>query len=428
MDLSDPMAADPSLGTGQPVGAEQPGGKEQPMGAAQPVGADPLTSLEAGPVRLLVIQPTPFCNLDCDYCYLPDRGDRSRLAFELLEAAVERVLESPWFDGPFTLLWHAGEPLTLPIAFYDEAGERIRRLLEQRGLPPWTVQQSLQTNATTINGAWCDCFERNGIHVGVSMDGPAALHDAHRVTRTGLPTYAAVMRGIGWLQRRGIPFQVICVLTAASLDHAAAMADFFLEHGITDVGFNMEETEGSNARSSLEAEGGERLALEARYRAFLGLFWERCQAQPERLRIREFDGVTSLACSGDRLGFTDMNRPFAIVNVDVHGNVSTFDPELLSVTTADYGTFSFGNVRSHSLEQLAATPLFQRVSAEIAAGVSLCRRSCEYFGLCGGGAGSNKYWEHGRFDVSATQHCRFRIQLVADVVVEGMERELGLAS
>jgi uncharacterized protein len=58
--------------------------------------------------------------------------------------------------------------------------------------------------------------------------------------------------------------------------------------------------------------------------------------------------------------------------------------------------------------------------------VERCRSSCEYFGLCGGGAGSNKYWEHGSFDCSITQHCRYRIQLVADVVVDGMERELGL--
>jgi uncharacterized protein len=381
-----------------------------------------------GPVRLLVIQPTPFCNLDCDYCYLPDRGNRSRIGFEVLEAAVERVLDSPWFDGGFTLLWHAGEPLTMPIAFYDEATARINGLLERRGLPPGTIVQSLQTNATTINAAWCDCLERNGIHVGVSMDGPAFLHDAHRVTRTGLPTHAAVMRGIGWLQRRGLPFQVICVLTAESLHHAEAMADFFLEQGIADVGFNMEETEGVNAHSSLDATGAARLALEERYRAFMATIWRRSREQPDRLRIREFDGVASLASSGARLGATDMNTPFVIVNVDAAGNTSTFDPELLSVTTAEYGDFSFGNVRSDSLERMAATAKFQRVAAEIAAGVERCRSSCEYFGLCGGGAGSNKYWEHGSFDCATTQHCRYRIQLVTDVVVDGMERELGLAS
>jgi uncharacterized protein len=381
-----------------------------------------------GPVRLLVVQPTPFCNLDCDYCYLPDRGDRTRISFDVLEAAVERVLDSPYFAGEFTLLWHAGEPLMAPIAFYDEATQRISQLLEERGLPPTTIVQSLQTNATVIDAAWCDCFERNHIHVGVSMDGPAFLHDAHRVTRTGLSTHAAVMRGIDWLARRQIPFQVICVLTADALDHADAIADFFLQHGIVEVGFNMEETEGANSHSSLDAGGAAQAALEQRYRAFMGRLWQRSREQPGRLCIREFDGIASIACSQARMVQTDMNTPFVIVNVDAKGQVSTFDPELLSVKTAEYGDFSFGNVLEDSLESLAGTEKFRRVAAEIRAGVELCRGSCEHFGLCGGGTGSNKYWEHGRFDCTQTQHCRYRIQLVADVVLDGLEQELGLTA
>ena len=376
-----------------------------------------------GPVRLLVLQPTPFCNLDCDYCYLPNRDDRSRLSLEILEAALERVLESPYVNGGFTLLWHAGEPLTVPIAFYDAATECIRQALARRGLPPETIVQSLQTNATVIDAAWCDCFIRNGIHVGVSMDGPAFLHDAHRRTRTGLGSHGATMRGIGWLQRRGIPFQVICVLTADALDHADTLFDFFSGHGINTVGFNMEETEGENAQSTLERPDGER-----RYKLFLERFWQRMAEQPGLLRLREFDGIASLACSDERLQNTDMNAPFMIVNVDARGNVSTFDPELLSVQTEEYGDFSFGNVLQHSLAELADTDKFQRVLAEISSGVERCRQSCAYFGLCGGGAGSNKYWEHGTFDCSVTQHCRYRIQLVADVVLDGMEKQLGLTA
>ena len=393
-------------------------------------GADVIVAADQGdgPVRLLVVQPTPFCNLDCDYCYLPDRGDRTRMSYEVLEAAVARVLDSPYFGGEFTLLWHAGEPLMVPIAFYDEATQRIGRLLAERGLPPTTIVQSLQTNATVIDAAWCDCFERNRIHVGVSMDGPAFLHDAHRVTRTGLSTHAAVMRGIDWLARRQIPFQVICVLTADALDHADAIADFCLQHGIVAVGFNMEETEGANRHSSLDAAGGGQGALEERYRAFMARLWQRSRAQPGRLCIREFDGIASIACSQARMVQTDMNTPFVIVNVDAKGQVSTFDPELLSVKTAEYGDFSFGNVFEDSLASLAGTEKFRRVAAEIRAGVELCRASCEHFGLCGGGTGSNKYWEHGRFDCTQTQHCRYRIQLVADVVLEGLEQELGLTA
>ncbi len=141
-----------------------------------------------------------------------------------------------------------------------------------------------------------------------------------------------------------------------------------------------------------------------------------------------FDGITSLACSDQRLSHTDMNRPFVIVNVDARGNLSSFDPELLAVHTERFGDFMFGHVLRDRLVDIAATSKFQQVQAEIAAGVEACRASCAYFGLCGGGAGSNKYWEHGRFDASETQHCRYRIQLVADVVLEGMERELGLVA
>ncbi|MGB5241337.1 MAG: GRRM system radical SAM/SPASM domain protein, partial [Prochlorococcaceae cyanobacterium] len=97
-------------------------------------------------------------------------------------------------------------------------------------------------------------------------------------------------------------------------------------------------------------------------------------------------------------------------------------------TTARYGDFVFGNVLEGSLEASMATDKFQLVRGEIEAGVQLCRQECAYFGLCGGGAGSNKYWEHGRFDGSVTEACRYRIQLVADVVLNGMEQELGLSA
>lgn len=378
---------------------------------------------EGGPLRLLVVQPTPFCNLDCDYCYLPSREDRSRLSLEILDAALDRVLESPFVAEPFTLLWHAGEPLTMPQGFYDAATERIRAALNRHGLPGDFVSQSLQTNAIGINEAWCDCFERNGIHVGVSLDGPAFLHDAHRRTRTGRPSHAAVMRGIEWLRRRDVPFNVIAVLTQEGLDHADSLYEFFAGHGIRHVGFNMEETEGVNRSSSLNHPG-----VEARYRSFMERFWQRCMAEPGRVMLREFQGITGLTCSDERLSCTDMNQPFVIVNVDAQGNLSTFDPELLSVKTQRFGDFVFGHVLRDSLVAISANPKYQQVRDEIAAGVEACRASCDYFGLCGGGAGSNKYWEHGRLDGTETRHCRYRIQLVADVVLDGMEQQLGLAA
>jgi uncharacterized protein len=383
-----------------------------------PAASDPKAF---GPLSLLVVQPTPFCNLDCDYCYLPDRDSRSRLDPALLEPILERVLASPFLGPELTLLWHAGEPMAMPVAFYDEASERIRAALARHQGPPITIRQAIQTNGTLLDEAWCACLERHGIAVGVSLDGPAFLHDAHRRTRTGLGTHAATMRGIAWLQRSGIPFHVISVLTADALDQAEAIFSFFVENGIEAVGFNMEETEGENRVSTLD-----RPDAEARYRLFLRRFWELSQQNPEALRLREFESVCELAFGDARLERTDMNKPFVILNVDHRGNFSTFDPELLAVKTEEYGDFVLGNVLTDSLESVISTEKFQRMQRDMAAGVERCRSSCEYFGLCGGGAGSNKYWENGSFDSTETQACRFRIQAVADVVLSGMEEELGL--
>ena len=403
------------------------GGAVDPT-AASPTAQEPLAGGPPagnpegfGPLQLLVIQPTPYCNLDCDYCYLPSRSDRHRLTMEILDAALQRVLESPYLGGDFTLLWHAGEPLTLPISFYDEASAHIQRALQAWQGPPLQIRQSVQTNAMVINEAWCDCFERNQIDVGVSLDGPAFLHDRHRRTRTGLGSHAATMRGLGWLQRRGIPFQVICVLTEDALHHAEAMFHFFVDNGIRDVGFNMEETEGENAESSLGRPNAESL-----YKQFLERFWQLWQQQPELLRVREFEGICDLAQSDSRIDHTDMNNPFAIVNVDSRGNLSTFDPELLSVHTEEYGDFVLGHVQRDSLASIVASEKFQRIQRDLRAGIERCRAECEYFGLCGGGAGSNKYWEHRSFDCSETQACRYRIKLTSDVVLSGLEALLGL--
>jgi uncharacterized protein len=387
------------------------------------VSDDTVVSLPdvAGPLSLLVVQATPYCNLDCDYCYLPDRHDRRRLDPTLLDPILDTVLSSPFVRGDFTLLWHAGEPLMMPPAFYDAASHRVAAALARHGRGDLRITQAIQTNATVIDDRWCDCLARNGIQVGVSLDGPAFLHDAHRRTRTGLGSHAATMRGIAQLRRHGLPFEVITVLTAASLDHPDALFHFFLEHGITDVGFNMEETEGANRLSSLD-----RPELEGRWRAFLERFWDLCASQPGALRVREFETLCGQVLAESRLEHTDMNRPYVILSVDVEGRFSTFDPELLGVPTERYGDFTLGQVGRDSLEAVLATPTFQRIAADMAAGVEECRHSCDHFALCGGGAGSNKYWEKGTLACAETQACRWRVKLLSDVVLRGLERSLGL--
>ena len=135
----------------------------------------------------MVIQSTSLCNLDCSYCYLPDRQKKRVFDLDLIPLLVERIFESPYAGPEFSLVWHAGEPLTLPTNWYDKATTLINQSLQRFGAENLEIDQHVQTNATLINNDWCDCFRRNQIVVGISVDGPEDIHD--------VPIVASAMGG-----------------------------------------------------------------------------------------------------------------------------------------------------------------------------------------------------------------------------------------
>jgi uncharacterized protein len=368
-----------------------------------------------GPLDLLVIQPTPFCNLDCRYCYLPDRQNRARISADVLDRAFARVFESDLVGpGGFTAVWHAGEPLVLPPAFYAEAFAIAAR----HNRPRCPLVHSFQTNATLIDDAWCEFIRRHGLRIGVSVDGPAFLHDRQRVTRGGRGTHRRVMEGIARLHRHAIPFHAITVLTREALDYPDELYAFYAEHGIARVGFNIEEIEGPHRRSSLAAPGAE-----GQFRRFLARFYDLAMRPDSRVRVREFDSMLGTILHGGGVPpRTQETTPFAILSVDYRGNFSSFSPELLGLTSPRYGDFYLGNVASDSLAAAARGPRFAAVHGDIAAGVERCRRECAYFLFCGGGAPVNKYCENGSFDSTETLFCRLNRQARLDVLLDKLAR------
>src|SRR5215831_4729178 len=208
-------------------------------------------SAGAGPLELLVLQPTPFCNINCSYCYLPDRQSTKKMSSATLRQSLDWVFASGLVREPFSLLWHAGEPLVMPVDFYEEAVALLGRA-NKSGV---RVDHSFQTNATLIDARWCDFFLRNDVHVGVSVDGPAFLHDRCRRTRQGAGTLDRVLRGIRLLNEHQVPLFALTVLTAEALAYPDELFDFYRTNGINSVGFNVEEIEGPNISSSLVGPG-----------------------------------------------------------------------------------------------------------------------------------------------------------------------------
>src|SRR5712691_6832415 len=366
-------------------------------------------------IQLLVVQPTPFCNIDCRYCYLPDRTNKAVVAEATLANLFSQVFASGWVRDGVTIVWHAGEPMVLPIDFYRGAF----RLID--GLKPadLAVTHSFQTNGTLIDDAWCEFFAAEQISVGVSIDGPQLLHDINRRTRSGHGTFERTIAGIRRLRRRGVPFHVISVLSPESLAAPREMFEFYVDEGIERICFNVEESEGDHVSRSF-AEAG---ITESYYR-FLREFWRLAAASPEKFAfIREIDEATQQVLRPEEAPFfNQLVEPFAITSMDWAGNLATFSPELLGLKNAAYGDFIIGNINRDRLIDLPQRPMFRKMLADISAGVELCRRRCEYFSVCGGGEPVNKLAENGTFISTETTFCRMTKMRATDLVLDLLDR------
>jgi uncharacterized protein len=221
------------------------------------------------------------------------------------------------------------------------------------------------------------------------------------------------------LRSRSVPFHVISVLTAASLAAPREMFEFYLDEGIDHVCFNVEESEGDH-RSESFAEAG----IEDAYYRFLSEFWRLSAAHPGKIKfIREIDDAQRNVLRPREANFSNqLTTPFAVTSVDWTGNVATFSPELLGLKNAAYDDFVLGNVNRDRLTELAGRPLLARMRADIDAGVEMCRESCEYFSVCGGGEPVNKLAENGSFATSETTYCRMTKMRATDLILDRLER------
>lgn len=369
-----------------------------------------------GRTKLLVLQGTPFCNIDCDYCYLAERSVKARMPLATVGEAVRWIFTNGLGRDDLTIVWHAGEPLTLPRSWYQEAFTAASEAAPRS----WRRHHAFQTNGMLIDDAWCAFFAEHEARVGVSLDGPQALHDLHRKRRDGGGSHEAAMRGVAALRRNKLPFHAICVISEATLAHPDELIDFFAQAGVSDVGFNIEEIEGIHTGSTLA-----RHDARSRFRAFFARAVDR--ALRLGIGVREVRGVLGAVADipdPDWPG-NDQNMPFAIVTVTRDGAIHTFSPELAGFAHPQLGSMVLGHVGTDSLANIVDGQVFQTLWAEIASGIEACARSCSYFPLCRGGAPSNKLGELGTCAGTETMACRLGQQEVAEVVLGRILNEMG---
>jgi uncharacterized protein len=183
--------------------------------------------------NLVEIFVTQKCNLGCTYCSAQAGSDMPHLNPDLARRAIDQAFLLPP-ALPLSIELAGGEPFVNFKLFCD-----LVLYIEQKSRELGrSVRVFTQTNGTTVTPKIVDFLKIHGISVGVSIDGPADLHDTARPRANGKGSFDQVMRGVSLLRDGGIRFGIITVLTRHNAKHAERMVQFFCELGARSVKIN----------------------------------------------------------------------------------------------------------------------------------------------------------------------------------------------
>jgi uncharacterized protein len=390
------------------------------------------------PVQMVVLQSTTGCNMNCDYCYLSEASRKSNQSFPPSSIAdlFNNIFTSRFVRDRIVVCWHSGEPLLLKPSYYDEAIDSISRLAKRHLGPDFEIRFDMQTNGTLIDDKWCEFFlrHRERFDLGVSCDGPAFLHDAHRITWSGKATHQRVSRGLDNLCRAGIRFNMIAVVPPSSLGFPDELFDFmyrYREH-LTDFHFNVMD---APAASIDQFTFGE--AEREHYYRFFSRILQRCAASDAKggaFRIRNLTHMYKKMFAPPQvqaqLSARNMSRPLKTLNVEANGDVTTFYAGLTSQEYKDlYGDgvgLVIGNALRQPLDEIAESPKLQRIMSDFEISHRACEAACDYFDLCSGGFNLTKYARFGTFDATETPECCVHTKTMVDAIVDDLQAHLDL--
>jgi uncharacterized protein len=397
-----------------------------------------VSGKKLSPVELVVLQGTSLCNLNCKYCDLSVQSRRTKALMEpkLIERLFTQLFASELLAPEVTVIWHSGEPLTLPPSYYDEAIELILRLRDTLSSDPVCVKFDMQTNGTLIDDGWCQFFKRHKdrLVLGVSCDGPSELHDLFRLNWAGRATHSQTIRGMDLLQDNGLKYKMIGVVTGETLRQPELFYKFFFDRReyLSAFHFNILAA-GESDDPALSYSADDRSAYYAFYRRMLELNRE-TQAAGHDFEVLNFSQGTARILASkhtDAPGYLDEAiAPLKSLNVDTLGNVTTFYAGLsVDVLRDAYGDgigLSLGNIFDVSFADMAGSDKLQRILRDFALSTRTCEAACGYFSVCSGGFEITKKKSFGTFEVSETAECVIHVKTLVDALLDDIDEYLEL--
>ena len=204
-------------------------------------------------IPVLVKPASAACNLRCQYCFYLEtagcrlEGDRGIMEKDTAAALIATTLDFA-AGGTVTYLFQGGEPLVAGLDFFRQFVELVEehrqgqaeRLAHETAGKENQVSHAcymLQTNGTLLTPEFCQFFAHHSFSLGISLDGPAHIHDQHRTYQDGTGSHRQVMAAIEMLRHYKVTFSILSVITEAWVGHEEEIYRWFQENKLHHLQF-----------------------------------------------------------------------------------------------------------------------------------------------------------------------------------------------
>lgn len=210
-------------------------------------------------LTLLIKPASSSCNLRCRYCFYADVSDsrevknHAMMTTDTLEAIVKNALSEA--DAQVTFGFQGGEPTLAGLDFFKTLIE-LERKHNRKGL---AIAHSLQTNGIHIDDEWAAFLAANKFLTGISIDAAGNVHDSLRLDPQGKGTHKRCLDAKRLLEKHGVEFNVLSVVTRFLAAHPNKAYNFYKQHNLRYLQFipcldGLEEAPGAH-QHSLNAKG-----------------------------------------------------------------------------------------------------------------------------------------------------------------------------
>ena len=329
------------------------------------------------PFSLLVKPASADCNLRCTYCFYLGKEaiypnvPKHRMSVEVMRRMISSFLKT---DQPqYAFGWQGGEPTLMGLDFFKD----VTACQQEFGTVGAMVSNGLQTNTTLIDDAWAEHLARYNFLVGVSIDGPAEVHNRYRRYVDGRGSHEFVMEGLAALKRRGAEYNVLTLVSRANISRPRETYRYLCDMGVYYHQYIecVEFDENGDLRPF--AVNGEE------WGDFLcAIFDEWLPTDTRKVSIRLFDSILTMMVDGvaNCCNMGQDCRQYLVVehNGDVYPCDFFVEPDL-----------KLGNITENSWEEMLDSPLYEEFGKRKSQWNVACK-SCPYLRYCAGCCPKNR--------------------------------------